>query len=73
MYQDPEVLARRRLAHPQLPGDEHATDPVTHEIAINLRGEVRLGILEPLQDLKPLFTGERFDCDCGGHATIILW
>ena len=39
-----------RLADAELFGDQHAADFVLHEIAIHLRGEMRLGTFQPFQN-----------------------
>src|SRR5258708_7322413 len=54
-----EVLAHRRLAHAQLFGDQHTTDAVLDQVAVDLRPEMRLRVFQPLQDEKPPPAGER--------------
>src|SRR3954462_3302456 len=49
-----QVRGRRRLGHPQLLGDGDDADAVADEIAVALRREVRLRVLQPLQHLQPL-------------------
>src|SRR5215470_20189762 len=53
------MLARGRLAHAELGGDEHAADAVAHQIAVDLPGGVRARRLEPAEDLHALLVGER--------------
>jgi hypothetical protein len=53
------VLAHRRLADLQFLGDEQPADAVRDEVAVHLGWEVRLGILEPVQDLHPALVRQR--------------
>ena len=53
-----QVLTRGRLADAELLGDAQATDPVAHQVAVDLRRKVPPRILQPLQDLHPLAAGE---------------
>lgn len=55
------MLAGGRLTDAQFLGDEEAADAVFDEIAVNLRSEMRLGILQPIHDLEPAIVGEGFD------------
>ena len=50
IYQNVEVLTRRRLAHLQLAGNEEPADSILDEISIHLRGEVFPRRLQPLQN-----------------------
>src|SRR5258708_923960 len=56
-----QMLAGGRLAHSQLLGDEHAADAVLDQIAVLLRAEVPLWLLQPLQDLEAALIGESAD------------
>ncbi len=56
--QDFEMFAGGGLADAQFPGDVEAANAVTEEIAVDLRGKVAAGILEPGQNLEAAATGE---------------
>ena len=53
--------AARRLAHPELLRDEQRAHPVPHQVTITLGREMRLRIMQPLQDQQPLAAGQRLD------------
>src|SRR6185369_1501375 len=57
--EDPQMLARGRLAHAELGGDEHTAHAVAHQIAVDLPGKVRARRLEPAENLQPLLVRER--------------
>jgi len=67
MRQDAEMLAGRRLADPQLCGDEDAAHAVLHQVAIHLRREVLARALQPFQNLQPLRIGERTQTNVNIH------
>src|SRR5262245_19927695 len=48
-----QMRGRGRLSDAELVGDEDHTYAVLHEIAVALRRELRLGVLEPFEDLQP--------------------
>src|SRR5215469_6112215 len=48
-----EVLARRRLAHLQLPRDQDAAHAIAYQVAIHLRRKMSRRLPKPVQDLQP--------------------
>src|SRR5262249_7731906 len=54
-----QVGGRGRLSDAELVGDEDHAHAVLHEVAVTLRWELRLGVLEPLEDLQPFRARER--------------
>src|SRR6267378_6638296 len=71
LHEDLQMLARRRLAHAELLGDEDAAYAVLDEVPIRLRREVLLGVLEPLEHGAALFVGERADDGMEAHRLSI--
>jgi threonine dehydratase len=52
------VLAQRRLGDAELLGDQDPAHAVFHQVAIHLRAEMGLWILQPLQNLQPPVVGQ---------------
>src|SRR5688500_3702972 len=53
-----QVDAGGGLADAELLRQKETTDTIAHQIAIDLRREVRTRILQPLEDLQPLLVGQ---------------
>ena len=72
MRQNLHVLGRGRLADAEFLGDEHQTDAVFNKVAVDLRREMRLRVLQPFQNLEPPLVGERPDRLFNRHIAILL-
>ena len=67
LYQNFQMFTGGWLADAEFFCDQQAADTIFDEIAVDLRGEVFLGMAQPVEDLESAGVGEYAECESKRH------